>query len=89
MDIKVFIHTDKDLRLMRRIIRDIEERGRSVNSIINQYKTTVRPMHKQFVEPSKTHSDILISGNTENYVGLDLIVTKINSHISKMLTHST
>jgi uridine kinase len=81
MDIKVFIHTDKDLRLMRRILRDIKERGRSVDSVINQYKTTVRPMHAQFVEPSKTYSDIIISGNTENYVGLDLIVTKINSYI--------
>jgi uridine kinase len=84
MDIKVFIHTEKDLRLMRRIQRDIHERGRSVESVINQYKTTVRPMHAQFVEPSRKTSDILISGNSENYVGLDLIVTKINSCIHEL-----
>ena len=84
MDIKVYIHTDRDLRLMRRILRDIKERGRSVDSVINQYKTTVRPMHSQFVEPGKMHSDIIISGNNENYVGLDLIVTKINSYIQEL-----
>ena len=84
MDIKVFIHTDKDIRLMRRVLRDIKERGRSVESVIDQYQQTVRPMHAKFVEPNKIFSDVIISGNTENYVGLDLIVTKIKSYIREL-----
>ena len=83
-DIKVFIDTDRDLRLSRRLRRDINDRGRTPNSVINQYLKTVRPMHNQFVEPSKEYSDLIISGNTNNYVGLDLLVTKINAHIREL-----
>jgi len=84
MDIKVFIHTDTDLRLLRRISRDMKERSRSIDSVVDQYTTTVRPMHSQFVEPNKKYADLIISGNTQNFVGLDLIVTKINSHIQNL-----
>jgi len=83
-DIKVFIDTDNDLRLARRLSRDIHDRGRSPNSVIDQYLRTVRPMHNQFVEPSKQYTDLIISGNTNNYVGLDLLVTKINAHIREL-----
>jgi len=82
-DIKVFIDTDSDLRLSRRLTRDIHDRGRTPDSVINQYLKTVRPMHNQFAEPSKQYSDLIISGNTNNYVGLDLLVTKINAYIHK------
>lgn len=88
MDIKVYIHTDKDIRLMRRILRDTKDRGRTIDSVLDQYNKTVRPMHEQFVEPSRVYSDIIISGNTQNYVGLDLIVTKINSYISELSKES-
>lgn len=84
MDIKVFIHTEKDIRLIRRITRDIKERGRSLDSVIGQYENSVRPMHTQFVEPSKRYSDMIFSGNTYNFVGLDLIVTKIDSYVRKL-----
>lgn len=80
-DIKVYIDTADDIRLSRRVLRDIKERGRSVDSVIHQYLETVRPMHNQFVAPSKHHADLIISGNTENYIGLDLLVTKINAQI--------
>ena len=60
MDIKVFIHTDTDLRLLRRISRDMKERGRSIDSVVDQYTTTVRPMHSQFVEPNKKYADLII-----------------------------
>ncbi len=83
-DIKVFIDTDSDLRLSRRLTRDISDRGRTPESVIEQYLRTVRPMHNEFVKPSKQYSDLIISGNTENYVGLDLLVTKINAHIREL-----
>ncbi|HJO95364.1 MAG TPA: uridine kinase [Victivallales bacterium] len=88
-DIKVFIDTANDLRLSRRIIRDLHERGRSSDSVINQYLSTVRPMHNKFVETSRQYSDLIISGNTENYVGLDLLVTKINTHIEELKKANT
>jgi len=77
MDIKVFIDTDADVRLMRRIDRDIKERGRSIESILRQYRTTVRPMHLQFVEPSKRWADIIVPEGGHNKVAIDLIKTKI------------
>jgi len=80
-DIKVYIDTSDDIRLARRVLRDTKERGRSVDSVIHQYLEAVRPMHNQFVAPSKHHADLIISGNTENYIGIDLLVTKINAHI--------
>jgi uridine kinase len=77
MDIKVFIDTDADVRLIRRIERDIEERGRSIESILRQYRATVRPMHLQFVEPSKRWADIIVPEGGHNRVAIDLIQTKI------------
>ncbi len=79
MDIKIFIDTDADERLIRRIRRDIIERGRSIDSIMQQYTTTVKPMHLEFVEPSKHWADIIIPRGVENSVAIDMVVTKIRS----------
>lgn len=79
MDIKIFIDADADERLIRRIKRDILERGRSVDSIMNQYTSTVKPMHLEFVEPSKHWADIIVPRGVENDVAIDMVVTKIKS----------
>lgn len=73
MDIKVFVDTDADERLMRRIVRDISERGRSVESVLTQYAQTVKPMHEQFVEPSKKFADIIIPKGGENKTGVHIL----------------
>jgi len=78
-DIKIFLDTDADERLIRRIRRDILERGRSVESVMNQYMATVKPMHLEFVEPSKHWADIIIPRGGENVVAIDMVVTKIRS----------
>ncbi|SER73239.1 uridine kinase [Gracilibacillus ureilyticus] len=77
MDIKVFVDTDADLRIIRRLLRDIKERGRSIDSVINQYIQTVRPAHLQFIEPSKRYADIIIPEGGQNTVAIDLLATKI------------
>ncbi len=77
MDIKVFVDTDPDVRLIRRIERDITERGRSIESILRQYQATVRPMHLQFVEPSKRYADIIVPEGGFNRVAIDLLKVKI------------
>ena len=79
MDIKVYVDTDADVRLIRRLERDLEERERSIKSILEQYEKTVRPMHLQFVEPSKRYADIIIPLGGRNYVAIDLLKTKIES----------
>ena len=79
MDIKVFIDTDADVRLIRRIRRDTMERGRSLESILEQYAESVRPMHLQFIEPSKRYADIIIPEGGRNRVAIDLLVTKVQS----------
>lgn len=79
MDIKVFVDTDADLRFIRRLSRDIQERGRSAESVIEQYLRTVRPMHLEFVEPSKRYADIIIPEGGHNTVGVDMLLTKIRS----------
>ncbi len=79
MDIKIFLDTDADERLIRRIRRDLLERGRSVDSVMSQYMTTVKPMHLEFVEPSKHWADIIIPRGVENTVAIDMVVTKIKS----------
>ena len=79
MDMKIFVDTDADIRFIRRLDRDVHERGRSVESIISQYTTTVRPMHLQFVEPSKRYADIIIPEGGYDDVGIDLITCKIRS----------
>ena len=81
MDIKIFVDTDADLRFIRRLVRDIEERGRTLESVIHQYRTTVRPMHLEFVEPSKRHADIIIPEGGQNEVGIDLVIQKVRSLI--------
>lgn len=86
MDIKVFVDTDSDLRIIRRIMRDIKERGRTIESVIDQYINVVRPMHLQFVEPAKRYADIIIPEGGENLVAIDLLTTKINSIIQNKLT---
>lgn len=80
-DIKIFIDTDADERLLRRLKRDIVERGRSIESVMNQYITTVKPMHLEFVEPSKRYADIIIPRGSENNVGIDMVVVKIEAMI--------
>lgn len=79
MNIKIFVDTDADERLLRRLRRDIIERGRSIESVIHQYVSTVKPMHLEFVEPSKRWADIIIPKGGENEVAIDMVVTKINS----------
>lgn len=79
MDIKIYVDTDDDLRIIRRIKRDMEERGRTLDSIINQYLDVVKPMHHQFIEPTKRMADIIIPEGVSNQVAMDLIVTKISS----------
>ena len=83
MDIKIFVDTPDDIRFIRRLSRDIDKRNRTVNSVIEQYLKTVRPMHKQFVEPSKYFADIIIPEGSKNKVAIDLIRTKINSILIK------
>lgn len=78
-DIKLFVQTPDDIRFIRRVSRDINERGRTLDSVINQYLTTVRPMHNQFVEPSKQYADIIIPEGGENQVAIDIIVARIES----------
>lgn len=81
LDIKIFVDTDADVRFIRRLIRDVKERGREVDNIVSQYLDTVRPMHEQFIEPSKRYADIIIPEGGHNLVAIDLLVTKINSVI--------
>lgn len=77
MDIKVYVDTDADVRIIRRIMRDIEERGRTLESVVEQYLTVVRPMHLQFIEPTKRYADIIIPEGGFNRVAIDLLSTKI------------
>ncbi|WP_341960850.1 uridine kinase [Planococcus maritimus] len=79
MDIKLFVDTDADLRIIRRLMRDINERGRTIDSVIEQYLTVVRPMHNQFIEPTKRYADVIIPEGGQNEVAIDLMVTKIKT----------
>ena len=79
MDIKVFVDTDADLRLARRILRDVRERGRSMESVVNQYTQTVKPMHEQFVEPSKKYADVIIPEGGFNSVAVQMLIQNIRS----------
>lgn len=81
MDIKIFVDTDADERILRRVVRDVEERGRTIQSVVRQYLDTVKPMHEQFVEPSKRYADIIVLDGGYNLVALDMIVRKISDHI--------
>lgn len=81
MDVKIYVDTDADLRILRRIVRDIKERGRTMESVIDQYLTVVRPMHNQFIEPTKKYADIIIPEGGSNSVAIDIMTTKIQSLI--------
>ena len=83
LDIKVFVDTPSDVRFIRRLLRDVNERKRTLDSIVNQYLTTVRDMHEQFIEPSKKYADLIIPEGGHNYVAIDLLVTKISSIIAQ------
>ena len=78
MDIKVFVDTDSDVRFIRRLKRDMEERDRSLDSVVTQYLDTVRPMHLKFVEPSKRFADVIIPGGGLNQVAIDMVVSRLN-----------
>ena len=82
MDIKIFVDADADVRILRRIVRDVRDRGRSLDSIISQYLTTVKPMHEQFVEPSKRNADIIIPEGGHNIVAFDMVVERVKAHIA-------
>ncbi|MBE6210932.1 MAG: uridine kinase [Rikenellaceae bacterium] len=83
MDIKVFVDTDADIRLARRILRDVRERGRSMESVITQYTSTVKPMHEEFVEPSKKYADVIIPEGGFNSVAVSMLIHNIRSLIEK------
>ena len=79
MDIKIYVETDDDIRIIRRIKRDMEERGRTLDSVIDQYLSVVKPMYHQFIEPTKRYADVIVPEGGANYVAIDLINTKIQS----------
>lgn len=81
MDIKVFVDTDADVRILRRIMRDVKKRGRTLDSVVQQYLTTVKPMHEQFVEPSKRAADIIVLEGGKNQVALEMLIQRVTSHI--------
>ena len=81
MDMKIFVDADADERILRRIVRDVRDRGRSLESVIEQYLTTVKPMHEKFVEPSKRNADIVVPRGGSNTVALSMIMESINTHI--------
>jgi len=83
MDIKVFVDTDADVRLCRRIKRDVTKRGRTLESVLEQYQTTVKPMHEQYVEPSKKFADIIVPEGGQNLVALDMIMGRIRRHLEE------
>ena len=82
-DIKIFVETDADERILRRALRDVEERGRTLRSVVTQYLTTVKPMHEQYVEPSRKHADIIVLEGGHNRVALEMIMQRIQNHIDK------
>jgi len=83
VDIKIFVDTDADIRFIRRLRRDVRERGRTVESVVEQYLSTVRPMHNEYIEPSKRYADIIIPEGGHNEVGIDLVIQKIKSLLPK------
>jgi uridine kinase len=82
MDIKLYVDTDDDIRIIRRIKRDMEERGRTLDSVIEQYLTVVKPMYHQFIEPTKRYADVIVPEGGENHVAIDLINTKVEKFLS-------
>lgn len=83
MDIKVYVDVDSDIRLIRRLLRDTKERGRSVDSVLTQYLKTVKPMHEEFIEPSKKHADLIIPRGAENTPAVNILVEHLKSLLKK------
>ena len=83
MDIRLFVDADADVRILRRIVRDVRDRGRSLESVMNQYLTTVKPMHERFVEPSKRRADIIVPEGGHNLVALDMIMERVRAHLAQ------
>ncbi|MGI5976885.1 MAG: uridine kinase [Candidatus Limivicinus sp.] len=83
MDIKLYVDTDADVRILRRIVRDVRDRGRSLESVVEQYLTTVKPMHEQFVEPSKKNADIIIPEGGYNQVAMEMVIERVRAHLAK------
>lgn len=83
MDIKIYVDTDADVRILRRIVRDVRDRGRSLESVVNQYLSTVKPMHEQFVEPSKRNADIIIPEGGHNLVAMEMVMERVKAHIDR------
>lgn len=83
LDIKVFVDADADVRILRRIMRDVRDRGRSLESVTNQYLTTVKPMHEQYVEPSRRRADIIIPEGGHNEMAMALLIERIRAHLDK------
>ena len=83
MDIRIFVDTDNDVRLCRRILRDVRERGRTLESVLSQYQNTVKPMHEMYVEPSKKHANIIVPEGGKNLVALDMITGRIRRHLEE------
>ncbi|HEU4964780.1 MAG TPA: uridine kinase [Bacilli bacterium] len=85
MDIKIFVDTDADVRIIRRVLRDIKERGRSIESVVEQYMGVVRPMHMQFIEPTKKYADLIIPEGGKNLVAIDVLVAKVNDIVNTLV----
>ena len=83
MDTKSYVDTDVDVRILRRIVRDVRDRGRSLDSVVNQYLSTVKPMHEQFVEPSKRNADIIIPEGGHNQVAMEMVMERVRAHIER------
>lgn len=83
MDIRLFVDADADVRILRRIARDVKERGRTLDSVINQYLTTVKPMHEAFVEPSKRYADVIVPIGGENRVALEMVIGSMAAHLAE------
>ena len=83
LDIKVFVDADADVRILRRIVRDVRDRGRSLESVVNQYLSTVKPMHEKYVEPSKRNADIIVPEGGHNKVALEMVMERVRGHLER------
>ena len=88
MDIKIFVDTDADIRLCRRIKRDVNKRGRTLESVLTQYQQTVKPMHEKYVEPSKKYANLVVPEGGKNFVALDMIIDRIQRHLNETAERS-
>ena len=87
LDIKVFVDADADVRILRRIVRDVRDRGRSLESVVNQYLSTVKPMHEKYVEPSKRNADIIVPEGGHNKVALEMVMERVRGHLERSAGH--